>query len=68
MPANNRPMSLSPRITSCSTSCQGTLDPKAKNGSKGDRTPPWNRKSLKITEYKETVSGLEKSELRMTGN
>jgi len=44
-----------------------TVDSKAKNGSKGDRTPPWNGKSVMITKYRETASGLEKSELKMTG-
>lgn len=43
------------------------VDPKAKNGSKEDRTSLWNTKSLNITKYKETASGLEKSELKTIG-
>lgn len=70
MSANNQPTSLATRIMSCSTSCQRTtwtLKLKMVQREAEDHHGIKKKKSLKFTTYTETASGLEKSDLKMTG-
>lgn len=62
MSANNQPTSLALRIMSCSTSCQRTpWTLKLKMVQReAEHHHGIKKKSLKITTYRETVSGLEK--------
>lgn len=66
--ANNQSMFLALRIMSCSASCRRTLwILKLKMVQRETEHHHGIKKSLNITKYKETVSGLEKSELKRTG-